>query len=465
MKRIILLLACLAAFAVSAAAQTETFEALVNRSYDHSAKALRVNMSATPSGTPNPATYLVDQIFNWSFDRTNQALRVECVSGCAAEATFPRLDQVLDPTAGKTFAMGGKTLTFGGVTQIAAGPQSGFTSDADYYQSIATHNFTTLNTTNAAQASNGEGTGLTVVHESNDANILVDGIVAVSKANAAGNQSTVGIQGFGYLDAAISGGQAEGVFGEGRNLGGAASSLAGVIGVAIMDGGTTTSAKAFQSSVYQKAGASQDAFGFYISSTIKLAGTMDNFHGLYIEDQTVARTNHTIETGLSPFGGNILGDRLTVKSNAAAIQPVTFTGAGLDDATSGGTYTGLNDLAYCVQIDASAPSPDTFEWGTGGSCSNGATGVGITGAAQNLSNGVQITFAAIDGHTIGDDWTFTAYAPIPLTLQDHNGNVTFKVRETGTVVVGSSVGVTDSGSSCTITAITGGIITGATCTP
>ncbi len=127
---------------------------------------------------------------------------------------------------------------------------------------------------------------------------------------------------------------------------------------------------------------------------------------------------------------NYLGGRLTIK-DAAQIGIVTFTGAGLNDATSGGTYTGLDDLAYCGAIDASVPSPDTFEWGTGGSCSNGATGVGITGAAQNLSNGVQITFAAIDGHTIGDNWTFTAYAPIPLTLQDHSGNITAKVRETG----------------------------------
>jgi len=165
---------------------------------------------------------------------------------------------------------------------------------------------------------------------------------------------------------------------------------------------------------------SLSASGTYLSPTVTALKINDVLAGPQI--------THAITTGI---GMNSFGDRLTVKSNAAAVQPVTFTGAGLNDATSGGTYTGLDDLAYCVQIDASVPSPDTFEWGTGGSCSNGATGVGITGAAQNLSNGVQITFAAIDGHTIGNNWTFTAFAPIPLTLQDHNGNITAKAKETG----------------------------------
>jgi hypothetical protein len=97
------------------------------------------------------------------------------------------------------------------------------------------------------------------------------------------------------------------------------------------------------------------------------------------------------------------------------------------------------DLAYCVQIDASVPSPDTFEWGTGGSCSNGATGVSMTAGAHTLSNGVTITFAATDGHTIGDNWTFTAYAPIPLTLQDHTGATALIVKETGMIVGATGV--------------------------
>ena len=165
---------------------------------------------------------------------------------------------------------------------------------------------------------------------------------------------------------------------------------------------------------------------------------------------------------ISHIGPTTTNDRLTVQSNAAFIQPVTFTGAGLNDATSGGTFTGLNDVAYCVQIDANG-TPDTFEWGTGGSCSNGATGVGITMAAQTLSNGVTITFAADIGHTIGDNWTFTAYAPTPLTLEDHTGAVVWKVKESGIVNTGGTDGATASGTTCTINAIVGGIVTGASC--
>jgi len=79
-----------------------------------------------------------------------------------------------------------------------------------------------------------------------------------------------------------------------------------------------------------------------------------------------------------------------------------FTGAGLDDATFGGTYTGTTVLStYEVEIDATG-TPDTFKWrkDAGGY----TTGVAITGSAQTLAEGVTITFAATTGHTLGNKW-------------------------------------------------------------
>jgi len=83
----------------------------------------------------------------------------------------------------------------------------------------------------------------------------------------------------------------------------------------------------------------------------------------------------------------------------------TFTGAGLNDGTFSGTYTGSTVLStYEVEIDSSVASPDTFKWRK--DAGSYTTGVSITaGVAQTLAEGVKITFAAADGHTLGNKWT------------------------------------------------------------
>lgn len=88
------------------------------------------------------------------------------------------------------------------------------------------------------------------------------------------------------------------------------------------------------------------------------------------------------------------------------IKAVVFTGAGLNDATSGGTYTGTVNATYTVIIDSSAASPDTFKWKK--NSGSFTTGVSASAGAHTLSDGVTITFAAIDGHTLNDQWVITA---------------------------------------------------------
>ncbi len=89
------------------------------------------------------------------------------------------------------------------------------------------------------------------------------------------------------------------------------------------------------------------------------------------------------------------------------IGPVIFYGTGLNDMTNGGAYVGAIERRYLVEIDAVVlpAGPDTFRWSDDGGI-NWTNGVVITGAAQVLSNGVTITFAAIFGHTLGDYWGF-----------------------------------------------------------
>lgn len=86
------------------------------------------------------------------------------------------------------------------------------------------------------------------------------------------------------------------------------------------------------------------------------------------------------------------------------LSSVAFTGTGINDMTTSGTPVAV--ASYLVQIDT-AGTPDTFEWSDDGGTTF-TTGVAITGSAQLLNNGVSVTFAATTGHTVGDNWTFSA---------------------------------------------------------
>ncbi len=95
----------------------------------------------------------------------------------------------------------------------------------------------------------------------------------------------------------------------------------------------------------------------------------------------------------------------TIRSYST-VGTTTFTGTGLNDLTSGGTFTGSSALNYKVEIDATG-TPDTFKWSDDGGTTWDATGVAITGGAQTLNHGVTVTFVATTGHTVGDYWTFS----------------------------------------------------------
>ena len=87
----------------------------------------------------------------------------------------------------------------------------------------------------------------------------------------------------------------------------------------------------------------------------------------------------------------------------ATIKEAVFTGSGLDDLSSGGTYTDAVPEKYTVQID-SIGTPDTFKWSKDGGKTFEAELVSVTGGAQALDAGVTVEFAATTGHTSGDKW-------------------------------------------------------------
>jgi len=109
------------------------------------------------------------------------------------------------------------------------------------------------------------------------------------------------------------------------------------------------------------------------------------------------------------------------------ITAAEFDGAGLDDLTTGGKYIDAVDLTkFIVEID-SLGTPDTYRWSEDGGKSFVRL-VPIVAGAVVLQNGVEITFAATTGHTLGDRWTFAAKAEgAPRTVVFAGGVVTYFV--------------------------------------
>lgn len=91
---------------------------------------------------------------------------------------------------------------------------------------------------------------------------------------------------------------------------------------------------------------------------------------------------------------------------APYITTPVFTGIGLDDLTTSGTYSGGSLHRYIVEIDATG-TPDSFKWSQNDGQS-WVNGVSITGSPQPLSNGISVDFGVTTGHTVGERWEFNA---------------------------------------------------------
>lgn len=113
-----------------------------------------------------------------------------------------------------------------------------------------------------------------------------------------------------------------------------------------------------------------------------------------------------------------------IEDNVNVIEKASYYGAGgLNDLTESGAYTYTDDIRYIIEIDA-VGGTDTFQWSDDDGVT-WTTGVSITGAAQLLSHGVSVTFAATTGHLIDDSWIVSAKAGNAHGLGDNEGNVAY----------------------------------------
>lgn len=126
------------------------------------------------------------------------------------------------------------------------------------------------------------------------------------------------------------------------------------------------------------------------------------------------------------------GGSLNIVS-VANIETAVFRGEGLDDGSSGGTYTGTTESNYEIIVD-SVGGTDTFKWKRPGQ--DFVEGVAMTGGAQNLDQGATITFGATTGHDLYDRWFIRATAP----SDDYNHNINYiQIRDI--LVNGNSIGI------------------------
>lgn len=120
------------------------------------------------------------------------------------------------------------------------------------------------------------------------------------------------------------------------------------------------------------------------------------------------------------------GDFFEITRTSSTISEATFTGGGLDDMTTGGTYTGTSDKNYRVEIQT-AGTPDKFRWSDTDGATWNAENIDIVLTPITLNEGVQITFTNTTGHTATNYWKFQAvtddtfYPPLIPTQQDGYG--------------------------------------------
>tara|TARA_B100000809_G_C14926139_1_gene455221 strand:+ start:198 stop:830 length:633 start_codon:yes stop_codon:yes gene_type:complete len=130
-----------------------------------------------------------------------------------------------------------------------------------------------------------------------------------------------------------------------------------------------------------------------------------------IARDTLTIQNHTANNSATARTTNIAFQGWSYGEDSAndyfqGYGSTTFTGSGLDDLTFGGNYNSTTVRTYRVKIDAAAGT-DTYTWSDDGTSTWEATGVAITGSAQELNNGINITFAATTGHTLNEYWDIT----------------------------------------------------------
>ncbi len=133
-------------------------------------------------------------------------------------------------------------------------------------------------------------------------------------------------------------------------------------------------------------------------------------------------------SGSSANGGQLRSDspwRTDIPSRSSLIVynydttsgPVFFTGTGLNDMTTSGTFTGTTNRTFRVQIDG-VGTPDTVSLLQTAPTGTIATSFPISAGTTTVLEGIAIAFGVDTGHTLGDRWDFVTKRAVELLALD-----------------------------------------------
>lgn len=154
-------------------------------------------------------------------------------------------------------------------------------------------------------------------------------------------------------------------------------------------------------------------------------------------------------------------------AGGSVVPPAVFSGTGVNDITSGGTYTGSGNAVFdlkVTQVGTGASdgewSPDLILWRKNGGDWNYWFLDINQPETKNLSDGVTVTTQTGYGHTLNDTWTITIVSPgiddlTPTGTCTESGDTVFDVEITATGTPDTFKWRKNSGSYTTGVAITG----------
>lgn len=132
-----------------------------------------------------------------------------------------------------------------------------------------------------------------------------------------------------------------------------------------------------------------------------------------------------------------------IRGNQSYVEPAAYYGTSLsNDLTSSGTYTGTVDERYEIEIIVTGAT-DEFRW-TKDEGQNWSANTPITGAAQAIENGVEITFASTVGHSLDDSWIVGAKSSSDDSLGGSEGSKAYGLfkgpdTDNGTIYGGARI--------------------------
>ncbi len=120
----------------------------------------------------------------------------------------------------------------------------------------------------------------------------------------------------------------------------------------------------------------------------------------------------------SPWRTDIASrSELIVYNSDTTVGPVFFTGTGLNDMITSGTFTGTANRTFRIQIDG-VGTPDTVSLFNSAPTGTIATSVPISAGTTTVLEGITIAFGADTGHTLGNRWDFITKRPVELLALD-----------------------------------------------